>query len=401
MKSNFGNNFNYTLFGESHSDAIGITIQGLPVGFIPDFAFIDQKLAMRMGGAVFNTERQEKSEYEILCGLYQGKFTGTPVTVIFRNKNIKSSDYENILAISRPGHADYTGNKKHLGFNNPNGGGHFSGRLTTPLVFLGAIVQQIIESEYPEFKVCTHIRNFGTLKDSDYYQMRYELVDQVLTKYKINDADFANVSIDIQTEIIEQIKIIKDQLMNRFGALDPSFPCISTDIKTLMQDLAITTKINGDTLGGRLETVVFNPPSLIGEPFFNSVESIISSLLYSVPSVHGVSFGAIDAFINQSGFAVRDEIWSYDGNTILTPMNHNSGINGGITNGEEIVINTVIKPISSLGIAQSSYNFQTNKVETLEIKGRHDSTIINRIVPVIDAMICLGIYGLIMDANNE
>jgi chorismate synthase len=401
MKSNFGNNFNYTLFGESHSDAIGITIQGLPVGFIPDFEFIDQKLALRMGGAVFNTERQEKSEYEILCGLYQGKLTGTPVTVIFRNKNIKSSDYENILAISRPGHADYTGNKKYLGFNNPNGGGHFSGRLTTPLVFLGALVEQIIQSEHPEFKVCTHIRNFGTLKDSDYYQMRNELVDQLLTKYNVKDIKFANVSSDVQTKIVEQIKIIKEQLMSKFDTLDPNFPCISNDVKIQMQELAVVTKTKGDTLGGRLETIVFNPPSLIGEPFFNSVESIISSLLYSVPSVHGVSFGASDSFISSTGYGVRDEIWSYEDNVILTPMNHNSGINGGITNGEEIVINTVIKPISSLGMPQSSYNFQTNKVETLEINGRHDSTIINRIVPVIDAMICLGIYGLMKDAKND
>ena len=397
MKSNYGNNFNYTLFGESHSDAIGITVQGLPIGFAPDFRHVDDKLAMRMGGAIFNTPRREKSEYEIVCGLYQGKFTGTPVTVIFKNKNIKSQDYENILAISRPGHADYTGNKKYRGFNNPNGGGHFSGRMTTPLVFLGAIIEQIITAEFPDFKIATHIRNFGQYTDDDYYQKREILIKKLMTEKNISYDDFTKVDSDVQVEVIEEINKIKNNLADEFKSLGESFPCLDKKIAIKMQKLAIDTKSLGDTLGGRLETVVFNAPKFIGEPFFNSVESIITSLLFSIPSIHGVSFGPIEEFMIKTGYLVRDEIWSYDGENIITPMNYNSGINGGITNGEEIVINTVIKPISSLGKVQSSYNFESNRVEVLEINGRHDSTIINRVIPVVDAMINLAIYGLMKD----
>lgn len=404
MKSNNGTNINYTLFGESHSAAVGITIQGLPTGFKPDFNLIEQKLIARSGGASFNTPRQEKNNYQILCGLFEGKLTGTPLTIVFPNSNTQSKDYSHLVTQPRPGHADFVAKQKYENHQDYRGGGHFSGRLTTPIVFLGELCRQIIVQKVPNFQICTHIKQFSKLQDTSYYQIRSTIVKNILQKHlSTNELTFTNVSKEQQKLIIKEIYEMLKEFEQHLTTLDPSFPCIDQKMTHQMITEALKCKANGDSLGGELETIIISPPHSLGEPFFNSVESTLAKLILSIPSVKSINFGATENFVKKLGSKCKDEIWSFnpETNQILTPYNFNAGINGGITNGEHIVFSTICKPISSIGQAQSTFNFETMQVEQLEIGGRHDSTVINRIIPVINAVSAITILDLYLENEKS
>lgn len=393
MNSNFGHNINYTLFGESHGEAIGITITGLPANFTIDFEVIDYDLLLRQGNASFNTPRQEKTDYKIISGYFNDKTTGQPLTVLFLNEDVKSNDYFPSMSQPRPGHADLTAMKKYDDANDHRGGGHFSGRMTTPIVFMGSIVKQIMQSEFEEMSIVSHIKNFGEVQDKGYYDIRKEVVEQRLSKIEdIKELTFtqlAMLSLDINLKMSAKLKEV----------VDDKFPTYSQEAHDKMIEVA--QGLEADTLGGIIETSVINPPAWIGEPFFCSVESYLSSLLFSIPSVKGVRFGSIEEDGSQFGSDVKDEIIFVNKNKATTLMNNNGGINGGITNGEAIVFNTLIKPIASLLSKQQTFNLETKKVETLEIKGRHDKTIINRIIPVIEAMSYLALYDLYLESKKN
>jgi len=397
MKSSFGTALQYTLFGESHSTSIGITIQGLPAGITIDFAKIDEQLTLRSGRSNVNTPRKEKNEYEIISGYFNDKTTGTPLTVLFRNTNTQSKDYSNLINHPRPGHADYTAKLKYQDNQDYRGGGHFSGRLTTPLVFLGTICTQLLQVAIPGFAIASHIAAFGNIDIDNYHTLRKKLTETVATRNGLTAEKFDLVILndslqadDILTELNKVLHDFHEQLQT----LAPDFPLINPATKASVVEIAETCQERGDSIGGQIETIVINPPLAVGEPFFNSVESVLASLLYSVGSVKGVDFGYGVNFAQALGQTVKDEIIAIDNGRVQTLYNYNGGLNGGITNGEDIVIQTTIKPIASLMQQQASFNLATQQIEQLKITGRHDVTIINRIIPVINSMVAIGLYDL-------
>jgi len=402
MSSSFGTHVTYTLFGESHSAAIGITIDGLPPGIQVDFERINETLALRRGAQAFNTARIEQDNYEILSGYFNDQTTGAPFTVVFPNNDTRSKDYTAFQTQPRPGHADYVAQLKHNGANDPRGGGHFSGRMTTPLVFCGAMVLQLIQKDYPDFSVQSHISQLHNIADATYYERRHTAMHAAFahanTQAKLDGKTLAQ-SYDKAT-IKQAYHAAHSSLQSDFTQLHNAFPVLDTTKITQMQAALTTAITDKTTLGGKIETVVFHPPVAIGEPFFHSIESTITSLLFSVGSVKAVSFGYGEYFSTVTGTEVKDEIITINDDRIATLYNYNGGINGGITNGEDIVINTTFKPISSIGQPQYTFHTANEKIERLDINGRHDVSIVNRIIPVIEAMVVIGLYDLLRRKNR-
>jgi chorismate synthase len=376
MKSNNGNFLKYSIFGESHGPSIGATIDGLPAGILINSEKIKKQLKLRLGGEQFNTPRKEVEEFEIISGIYNRKTTGQILTVIIKNMNVNSSSYQNVINQPRPGHADFVSKYKYQGYANLNGGGHFSGRITAALVIIGEICSQVISNKIKNFEILTHIKQVGKINNIGYYDLR-------------------------KNEIIDSSNIVNsiEKMNHKIGELDlkgTSFPLMEPSNKLKITKYLRNIKKTKNTVGGILETIIINSPVGLGEPFFSSVESEISKILYSIPSVKGVSFGNIDELNSQTGEQTKDEIIKIDKKRIYTQFNNNGGINGGITNGEEIIIKTTVKPIASLKKEQFTYNHETQRTESLKIGGRHDATIINRVCPVINAAIAIVMLDFIM-----
>jgi len=387
MKSNYGHNLNFTLFGQSHGKAIGISVEGLPPGFTIDFSIIEKDLQLRAGSYSFNTARKENNDYEILSGYYNNQTTGQVFTVVFYNKDTQSKDYDLIKNFPRGGHADVVAQRKYQSANDHRGSGHFSGRLTTPLVFLGSLVKQIMQEEYPDLEIISHIKDFASYQDISYYDIRKEIVDslpRIKELEKLKTSSLSMLSMDVQLKLHGQLKQYIE---------DVTFPVFDKKVYQLMLDAIATNK--DETFGGSIESIVINPPSFIGEPFFYSIESVLSSLMYSIPSVKGIYFGKSDAY--NKGSEYTDEIFFVNKSKLTTLYNHNGGINGGISNGEDIVFTTFLKPISTTNKAYRSYHLLNKKVEKLSIPGRHDQSIINRVIPVIEAITYIGLYDLVLE----
>ncbi len=372
MRSNGGITLDYTLFGESHSSEIGIEIRGFKKGVVIDFDYIDRMLTLRQGKKKYNTSRQEKVEYIVKSGIEHATTTGEKIVIVFENTSIKSKDYSHLKNQPRPGHADYVSMMKYK--KTSTGGGHFSGRMTAPIVFFGCICMLAIKEEISNFEVISHINKFEDLKDTSYYDIRKNLVKEYKTLSKSNVLEF------------------KSELHSKLKSNNGFFNANLADKFEKKANNLVEEKTSA---GGEIETVVLNPPSFIGEPFFDSVEGVVSKLLYSIPSVKGVLFGVGEDFRFLKGHEVKDEIVYLDSASLYTMYNYNGGINGGITNGEDVVIKTIVKPIASIMQMQSTYDIEKKAVSSLEINGRHDTTIVNRIIPVIDSMICIAIYELL------
>jgi len=391
MKSNFKHNLNFSVYGQSHDDEIGIIVKNIPSGYLIDFKEINNILLLRQGNDSFNTKRQEKLKYQIKSGFNliskdnQAITNGDTIEVVFFNTYHKKADYDNILVQPRPGHVDYVAKMKYQDKHSIAGGGHFSGRLTLPLVFLGAVCKQILAKHYPNMEVISHINSFASYKDIGYYDLRKFLVDKVIPD---NIDKYSNINLQLLSiKLRDNLhKIIKNGIRNK------NFPTFNQDTQDKMYKAA--TKLEDDSLGGQIETIIINPPSFIGEPLFYSFESIMATLVYSIPSIKDISFGNIDSFKNKKGSQVKDEILYLDNKKLTTIYNNNGGINGGITNGEDIVFSTIVKPIASINQPQLTYNISKKKLTYLKIKGRHDRTIINRVIPVIDAVSYIVIYDL-------
>lgn len=357
MKSTFGNNITISLFGESHGTAIGVVIDGLPAGLPLDTEHIEGKLALRRAGALaaLSTARQEADRPHIVSGFFNGHTTGTPLTVIIENANTKSGDYEKTKNLLRPGHADYTAFIKYGGWQDYRGGGHFSGRLTAPIVAAGAICEQLLSTQ--GIAIATHIAECAGVADSPLPTDNLrETLDELNTKL--------------------------------FAVIDDSRG-------EEMQSAILSAKSDLDSVGGILETAVCGCPAGLGEPFFNSVESIISHLVFSVPAVKGIEFGAGFAFAKMRGSAANDPL-RMSGDKIITTTNNNGGINGGITNGMPIIFRTVIKPTPSIYQTQQTVDYAAKENAELNIQGRHDPAIIHRARPVIDAMTAIALTELLL-----
>jgi len=344
MKNTIGQSITFTLFGESHGEAIGGVLDGLTPGIEVDMDFVKKCLDKRKGINALSTPRREEDEVEFLSGVFNGKTTGTPLAFIIRNKDTKSADYGEMKNVARPSHADFTAEMKYMGFQDYRGGGHFSGRLTAPIVVAGAIIMSALNKKGIE--IGTHIKSLGTV-----------------TEKSFNGAN------------ADEIKTI----------FEKDFPVLDEDMGHKMQEEILKAKEDADSIGGVLETMVTGLPAGVGEPWFDSLESVMSHALFSIPGVKGVEFGGGFEMCNKRGSEVNDSLRT-DGEKVYSETNYSGGINGGISNGMPIIVRTGIKPTPTIGKTQDTINFKTMENTEIKGKGRHDPAIIHRAAIVVSCM---------------
>ena len=343
MKNSFGNSIVITLFGESHGEYIGAVLDGLAPGIKINREYISAKLALRRPTGSISTARVESDEYKIVSGEFNGYTTGAPLCILIPNTNKKSSDYGEAMDIPRPSHADYTAHIKYRGYEDHRGGGHFSGRLTAAIVAAGALLGSALEDK--GIKIGSHITEL------------HGAFDRTFDNYE------------------EDISILSTR----------QFPTLTETAEEKMKKEIEKARESGDSLGGILESAVIGLPAGVGEPWFDSVESMLSHALFSIPAVKGVEFGLGFAFADATGSEANDALEIKDG-LIVTKTNNNGGINGGITNGMPVVFRTVIKPTPTIFKAQESISLSRGEKVILKNEGRHDPAIVHRARAVVDAM---------------
>lgn len=351
----------YTIFGESHGPAIGVVLEDVPAGVELDLDLIAAEMARRAPGkSPLSTPRKETDQPEILSGLFEGRTTGTPLCAIIRNSDQHSKDYAATKNLARPGHADYTGHVRYHGCNDYRGGGHFSGRLTAPLVFAGAIAKQVLEKE--QIEVLAHIKNIGSVCDA---------------------------ALDYAAPDVELLRKIKSETL----------PLLDRAKAAVMENEILAAKSEADSVGGAVEAVVIGLKPGMGSPFFESVESRIAQILFSVPAVKAVEFGIGTSFSQMRGSQANDPFYIQNGE-IKTKTNHNGGINGGITNGMPVVVTAAIKPTPSIGKPQETVNIKEMKESTYSTHGRHDPCIVQRAVPVIEAALAVAVLDMLLEEKT-
>lgn len=337
----------YTIFGESHGPAIGVVLEGVPAGLELDLTAMGKELARRAPGKDgLSTARREADQVEVLSGLFEGKTTGTPLTLMIRNSGQHSGDYDSLRYTPRPSHGDYAGFMASKGNFDHRGGGHFSGRLTAPLVAAGAVAKQLLAQR--DIWVGSHISAI----------------------YGILDAPFEDPA---------ELKPLADK----------PFPVLDDEKGKEMRQAILEAKNDGDSVGGSIECAVVGLPAGYGAPDFGrNVEGIFSQYLFAVPAVKAVAFGAGAAFAYMRGTEANDPFAVEDGK-VVTKTNHAGGINGGITNGMPVVIEVTLRPTPSIALPQESVDLRTGEEVEIEIKGRHDPCVVHRAVPVIEAAAAL------------
>lgn len=353
MKNTFGNALKLTIFGESHGEAIGVVIDGLTPGLKVNYDFIDSQLNRRRSKTQVCTQRVETDDYRIISGVFDGHTTGTPICIVIPNRDTHSSDYQLFSSVARPGHADYTAHCKYHGFQDYRGGGHFSGRITVALVAAGALIQSALEEK--GIYIGTHIKHCAG----------------------VNDRDFDDVIADV-----------KHLHSSKFAILDE-------DALQMMLQKTTEIKESDDSVGGVMETVITGLPAGVGEPWFDSVESMLSHAMFSIPAVKGVEFGAGFRCAHMRGSEMNDEFYIKDGE-VATKSNNNGGINGGISNGMPIVFSCAVKPTSSIHKKQKTVNFVNLTDTEVQIQGRHDATIIPRACVVAETLSAVVIADLLI-----
>ncbi len=361
MKSTIGKNISFSLFGESHGEMIGVVIDGLAPGIKLDLEYINQQMDMRKAKGKISTQRQEDDQFQIVSGYFNSHTTGTPLTILIPNKKQHSKDYSKTKSIARPSHADYSAEVKYKGFQDYRGGGHFSGRLTAPLVAAGSICKQILESK--GVYIASHIASLKGIKDIRFQQV--EDLEEVITK--LNSLYLAVIDEKVEKE---------------------------------MKELIESTAKDMDSVGGTLESIVYGLDAGYGEPYFHSIESMISHLLFSMGGVKGIEFGLGFDFENHFGSEINDSFYM-DGDQVKTQTNNNGGINGGISNGMPIILRTVIKPTPSIFKPQQTVNFHTLEDVNYQIKGRHDPAIIHRARVVQDSLIAIAVLDLMIERHGN
>jgi len=352
MKNVFGNQITVSLFGESHGAQIGVVIDGLAPGLDVDMEFMRSQLELRKPHGKISTQRVETDEPHIVSGVFEGKTTGTPVCILFENKQTKSKDYAKTKDLLRPGHADYTAIEKYHGFADYRGGGHFSGRITTPLVAAGAILIDALKKK--GILIGSHIKQCGCILDKS----------------------FENLT--------EEIEAVNQKI----------FPVLDESSAEQMQQYIEKAALEGDSVGGILETVVTGIPSGIGEPWFDTMESCLAHGIFSIPAVKGIEFGKGFSFAEMRGSEANDEFEMKSG-TVVTKTNYNGGINGGITNGMPIQFQTVIKPTPSIYKKQDTVDVAKKENAVLQIEGRHDPAIVHRARVVVDSITAIVISDML------
>lgn len=357
MSGMWGNKLKVSIFGESHGAGIGITIDGLPSGIEIDMEEVLKEMARRAPGkSRLSTARKEGDQPEILSGFFEGKTTGTPLCAVIRNSDQHSKDYGKLKDLMRPGHADYPGFIRYNGFNDYRGGGHFSGRITAPLVFAGAVCKQILNIK--GINVGAHVKSIGTIYDKSFDEV--ELTKELLDNLKINE-----------------------------------LPLLCSEKEEMMRNAILEARSDCDSVGGTIECTVIGIDAGVGNPFFDSVESTLAHLMFSVPAVKGIEFGKGFEMSELRGSQCNDEYY-YDRDKVKTYTNNNGGITGGITNGMPILFKVGIKPTPSIAKKQRTIDIAENKESELIIEGRHDPCIVQRAVSVIEAVTAIGILDLVL-----
>ena len=346
MKNTFGNHLSLTLFGESHGEEIGCVLDGLTPGMRVDPESIAYALSLRRPVGAYSTGRQEEDPFRIVSGCINGRATGTPLCILIPNTAQRSSDYKGASTM-RPGHADYTAEMKYHGFQDVRGGGHFSGRLTAPLVAAGAILRDALSEK--GIHIGTHIRQLAGISDHSFSNLR------------------------------EEIAALEQRV----------FPVLDEAVGEKMKEAILSAKAVGDSVGGILESCVTGMPAGVGEPWFDSLEGLLSHGLFSIPAVKGVSFGDGFSMASMRGSEANDAFYYDENGIIRTHTNHNGGINGGITNGMPLIISTAIKPTPTIGKEQETIDISTRQNTLLSAKGRHDPCIVHRARIVVDSVIAL------------
>lgn len=348
MSNTWGNEIKLSIFGESHGGGIGMVLDGIMPGIHLDMEAIQKQMVRRAPGGALSTPRKEADEVEFLSGIVNGVTCGSPICGIIRNTNTKSKDYSQTKDWMRPSHADYTALIKYGGYADYRGGGHFSGRITAPLVLAGSICGQVLEQKYG-IQAGSHIVRLGEYKEAN-----WSGVDS---------------------------NLLKKMAENRI-------PC---DNPQKVADIIEAARLDADSVGGMVETALTGVPAGWGDPFFDSLESRLAQVLFSVPAVKSVSFGAGGQFAAMRGSEANDAFCLKDGK-VATKTNHNGGILGGISNGMPIVFQTVIKPTPSIGKKQTSVNMCKMIEEENQIVGRHDPCIVLRAIPVLESVAKIALY---------
>ena len=351
MKNTFGTSVSVTLFGESHGPGIGAVVDGLAPGIPVDEAFIAGQLALRRPAGKISTARQEADAFRIVSGVFEGRTAGTPLTILIPNTDTRSGDYQRGPA--RPGHADFTAYAKYHGFEDYRGGGHFSGRITAALVAAGAVVIPALKAK--GILIGTHIARCAG----------------------IDDAPFGD---DLAADL------------DRLNALP--FAVLDEARGQQMQAAVVEAASRGDSVGGVLETTVTGLPAGVGEPWFDTVEGVLSHALFSVPAVKGVSFGSGFALSDMNGSTANDPLRMKDGKPVAL-TNHNGGVNGGITNGMPLLFRCAVKPTPSISLEQQTVSPATGEETLLSVRGRHDPAIVHRARVVVDSVTALALCDLL------
>lgn len=353
----WGNLLKISIFGGSHTEAIGAVIDGLPAGETIDFDKVMVQMARRApGNDKTATTRKEADVPQVVCGISdEGILSGDPVCALIHNTSQRSKDYSGLKINPRPGHADFTAYMKYKGCNDVRGGGHFSGRLTAPLVFAGALCRQVLERH--GIVIGAHVYAIGKVKD-----------DSFGTK-------------------------IDPAVLNRLS--DTYFPALSERAKEEMYDAVEQARLNCDSIGGIVECAVTGLPVGLGSPMFDGVENVISSIVFGIPAVKGIEFGSGFAGTEMRGSENNDAFY-YDGETVKTRTNNSGGILGGITNGMPLVFRTAMKPTPSIATQQQTVNLQEKQDSQLAITGRHDPCIVPRAVPAVEAAAAVAVTELLL-----
>ncbi len=366
MASRYGDNISVSIFGQSHSNGIGVCVEGLEAGFKIDFDELRKFMKRRAPGQnEYSTPRKEKDEFEILSGLVDDTTCGAPFCAIIKNKDQHSKDYSELKEKPRPAHADFCAEIKYKGFQDVAGGGHFSGRLTAPLCIAGGIIKQILAKK--GIYIGAHILSIGDVSDIAY--------------------DMVNLS--------------TNKTDNKGAYLYPNedFPVLNKEAGLSMKEYIAKKRKEGDSCGGIIECGVVGLPIGLGTPMFDGVENKIASIIFGVPAVKGIEFGNGFECAHISGSKNNDEFY-FDGDKVKTRTNNCGGILGGISNGMPVVFRTAIKPTPSIAKEQNTISF-INKTDTkLTIKGRHDPCIVPRAVPVIEAACAIAVYDMLLDYNK-
>ena len=352
MSSIWGEKIKLSIFGESHGSGIGVVLDGLPAGEKIDMDEIIFQMSRRAPGKdKTSTQRKELDIPEIISGYYNGHTTGTPLTAIIKNNDMHSGDYSDLNSVPRPGHADFTGAIKYNGFNDYRGGGHFSGRLTAPMVFAGAVCRQILSRKGIE--IAAHIYSIANISDN------------------------AFDSVNINTGTLKRLGIKK-------------FPVLNEQIEADMRSCIETARLELDSVGGIVECATVGLPAGLGDPIFGGIENKLSSILFGIPALKGIEFG--DGFSSTTlRGSQNNDPFIFENGKVKTLTNHHGGILGGITSSMPLIFRVAFKPTPSIYKKQQTVDIRNKKNIELEIQGRHDPCIVIRAVPVVEALtaICL------------